>query len=74
MPLEKKAFENMVGKGENAGNEHFLLFSTMFSALPGTNFNFWVTIILSSANFLNLDYFQILSFGKELTHYKKKKF
>ena len=25
MALEKKAFENLVGKGENAGNQHFLL-------------------------------------------------
>ena len=23
---EKKAFENILGKGENAGNQHFLLF------------------------------------------------
>ena len=28
------AFENIVGKGENHGNQHFLLFSTMFSTLP----------------------------------------
>ena len=41
-PLEKKAFENIVGKGENAGNQHFLLFPTMFSTLPNTTFNFWV--------------------------------
>ena len=26
MPLRKKPFENIVGKGENAGNQHFLLF------------------------------------------------
>ena len=24
-PLGKKAFENIEGKGENAGNQHFLL-------------------------------------------------
>ena len=24
--LKKEAFENIVGKGENAGNQHFLLF------------------------------------------------
>ena len=28
--LEQKAFENIVGKGENAGNQHFLLFPTVF--------------------------------------------
>ena len=26
----KKTFENIVGKGENAGNQHFLLFSHCF--------------------------------------------
>ena len=28
--LEKKAFENIVGKEENAGNQHFLLFPQCF--------------------------------------------
>ena len=37
---EKKAFENNVGKGENAGNQHFLLFSHFFSTYPITNFKF----------------------------------
>ena len=54
-PLEKKAFENIEGKGENAGNQHFLLFPTMFSTLPNRNFCYLVRIILSSANALNLD-------------------
>ena len=31
--LKKTAFENMVGKGENAGNQHFLLFSLFFFSL-----------------------------------------
>ena len=30
MTLKKKAFENIVGKGENAGNQHFLPFPTFF--------------------------------------------
>ena len=34
--MEKKAFENIMGKRENAGNQHFLLFPTMFSTLPST--------------------------------------
>ena len=38
----------------------------MFSTLPNANFNFWVKIILSSANALNLDESKILSFSKEL--------
>ena len=27
-----EAFENIVGKGENAGNQHFLLFPQYFSS------------------------------------------
>ena len=30
MTLKKKAFENIFGKGENAGNQHFLLFQKCF--------------------------------------------
>ena len=29
-PFKKKVFENIVGKRENAGNQHFLLFSQCF--------------------------------------------
>ena len=52
MTLKQTAFENIVGKGENAGNQHFL---TMFPTLPKPNFSFSFTIILLSANALNLD-------------------
>ena len=65
--LRKEAFENILGKGENAGNQHFLLFPEMFSTIPKTNFNFLSCIILSSASCLNLNWakFFFLSFGKE---------
>ena len=53
--LNKRPFENIVGKGENAGNQRFLLFFTMFSTLPNVNFNLGVTFILLSANAFNLD-------------------
>ena len=33
IPLEKKAFENIEGKGENAGNQHFLLCPKCFFTL-----------------------------------------
>ena len=33
---EKKPFENIVGKGENAGNLHFLLFPQCFLLIPKT--------------------------------------
>ena len=31
--ITKQAFENIVGKRENAGNQHFLLFPTKFSTV-----------------------------------------
>ena len=40
MTLRKRPFENIVGKGENGGNQHFLLLSTIFSTLPKSKFNF----------------------------------
>ena len=66
MALDKRLFENIPGKGENAGNQLFLLFPPCFSTHPNLNFNFWVTFILSSANAFNLDWSKILLFGKEL--------
>ena len=35
MTLKKKALENTVGKGENAGNQHFLLFPKCFLLYQG---------------------------------------
>ena len=65
--LEKEVFsENVEGKGENAGNQHFLYFPQYFPSFPKTNFNFSVTFSLSSANALNLDPSKRLSCGKEL--------
>ena len=64
--LKKKPFENIEGKGENAGNQHFFPFPTVFSTLPRTNFHFSVTFILSSANAFNLDQSKNLLFGKKL--------
>ena len=61
---KKKPFVNIVGKGENAGNQHFLLVPTMFSTHPKNNFCFEVPLILSSENALNLKRSKILSFGK----------
>ena len=40
--LGKKPFENIVGKGENAGNQHFLIFPQCF--LP---FQIWISIFKS---------------------------
>ena len=64
--LTKKSFENIVGKRENAGNQHFLLFSQCFLPFPKQISIFSVIFILLSANAFNLDQSKILSFGKEL--------
>ena len=65
MTLKKRDFENIVGKGENAGNQHFLLFPQCF--LPyHIEIIISATFIVSSANTLNLDQSKILPFGKGL--------
>ena len=63
MTLKKKAFENTVGKGENAGNQLFRLFPQCFLR---KSFNCSVTFIMSSTNAFNLDQLKILLFGTEL--------
>ena len=63
-PPRNKPFENIVGKGENAGNQHFLLFPHFFSTRPQTNFICSITFIFSSANAFDLDWCKILLFGK----------
>ena len=54
-----------MGKGENAGNQHFLLFPHCF--LPSQkNISFAVTFILSSAIAFHLDQSKNLLFSEEL--------
>ena len=53
-----------MGQGENAENQHFLLFPKMFSTLPKMNKNSWVTFILLSASSFKLDQSKNKSFGK----------
>ena len=50
----KKALENTVGKGENAGNQHFSPFTTMFSTLSKREIVILATLNLSSAIAFNL--------------------
>ena len=65
MTIGDKSFENIVGKGENAGNQHFLLFPQCF--LPNSrNYYFYNIKNLSSAYALNLDKSKFLSSGKKL--------
>ena len=53
--LRKKFSENIVGKGENAGAQQFLPFSTMFSTVRKTRLMFWIAFNVSSANAFKLD-------------------
>ena len=59
----------MVGKEENAGNQHFLLFPPRFQKFAHTNFEFSVTFILSSANAFNLDQSGTLSFDDDFSNF-----
>ena len=63
----KKTSQNIEGKGENAGNQHFLLFPQCFVPFV-EQFSFSETrfFLFSSANALNLDQSEILPFGKEI--------
>ena len=63
-----KALENIVGKGENAGRQHFLLFAQCFLLYQRENhqFIYIVKSNLSSANALNLVTSKTMSFGKGL--------
>ena len=47
--------------GENAGNQHFLPFLTMFSTLPKPNFKFSAIFRLSSASAFNFNWPKVLS-------------
>ena len=62
---QKKFLENIVGKGENAGYQHFLLFLQCF-LLHQREIVILGTFYLSSANAINLVMSKILLFGKEL--------
>ena len=60
--MKKKAFESIVGKGENAGNQHFILLPQCFLSYQREKLSF--NQHLSSANAFNLDQSKILPFGK----------
>ena len=63
MTQTEKPFENIVGKGENGGFQHFLISSRCFLTLPKVIFDFSVTLLSASA--FNLETPKILSFGEE---------
>ena len=63
MTLEKKPFENIVGKGENAGDQHFLLFPECFLTIP-QRISVYKLHLFCRLHMLYIWY--ILSFGKGL--------
>ena len=68
MTQKKKPFENIVGKGENAGNQHFLLFPKCFLLYQRQKSLFELHLF---CRFLMLWIWSgpiFLSFGKELMH------
>ena len=69
MTLKKKPSENIVGKGENAGNQHFLLFPQCF--LP---FQKQISIFQSSANAFNLDHTSAEACEKSSRWLQKEKY
>ena len=62
----KKPFENIVRKGENAGNQHFLLFPQCFQPIPKRIPVFKLRLICTSARTINLDQSKVFAFGIEL--------
>ena len=69
MCLQYKSSENIVGKGEIALNEQFLLFPQCFLPYVALIFSFEMHFKMSSAICFNLDQSKILSSGNELIHY-----
>ena len=63
MPLE-----NIVGKGENAGNQHVLLFSQCFFISSKREIILSATFILSFASALNLFDWKIMLSGNKLEY------
>ena len=63
---EKKPFGNIVEKRENAGNQHFIPFPTIFSIFTRKNYTISATNKLSSASAFNLGNAEILSPAKRL--------
>ena len=62
MTLYRKLFENIVGKGENAGNQHFLLFPRCFLPFPEQTLIFQSCLCCHLATVLNFTQSKILSF------------
>ena len=65
MTLDKKTFENIVGKGENAGNQHFLFLPQCFF-MSQNKLKFFSHVYFVVCKCFQFDQCKNLSFGKEL--------
>ena len=70
MTLYKKPFENIVGNGENAGNQHFLLFPECFLPFLKQISIFQLHLFFLSANAFNLGQCKLLLFSKGLNKFQ----
>ena len=61
---EKKPFESIVGKGENNGNQHFLLLLQCFPSISKRISAFKFYLFCGLQNALNLEQSKKMSFGK----------
>ena len=68
MTFKERPFENIVRKGVNAGNQHFLLFPKCFLPFPKQILIFESRFFLSG-NAFDLDQSENLLFGKEVSLY-----
>ena len=65
-PMRKKLFENILEKGENADDQHFLLLPRCFLPYDRQIKCFELNSNFLSANAFNLDKAKIMSCGKRL--------
>ena len=70
----KRRLRKHCGKRRKCCLPAFSPFPTMFSSLSRTNFRFFISFILLSANTFNLDEYKMLSFDKELNPFPHNHF
>ena len=66
MTLKQRAIQNILGKEENAGNQHFLLFPQCFLLYQRKEIIISAALNLSPANAFNFVKAKFVWFGKEL--------
>ena len=74
-PRKKKPFRNFMGKGKNAGKQHFLFIPQCFFLYfqKDMHFSRHKEFVVCKINTFNLDKFKILSSGKGLSVFPSAK-